>query len=166
MPDVSLQVQGLDELQRRLDLLRTEQAQKILRKGLRAGGRWVQTEVAERAPVRPSLPSGTALPVGALKFDVILRNIYRGVPEGGAVVTVGFGKFTAHVARWVEFGHRLVAGGRYMNWGKRGKGEVTGRVWAHPFMRPAWEATENVCALTFANTVKAELDKLQTPGGK
>jgi HK97 gp10 family phage protein len=172
MPDISIEVQGLAELQRRLDDLRTEQATRILRKGLRAGAKWIQTELAEQAPVRPVLPSGTALPPGALKSDMVIRTIYRGVAAGAAVITIGPGKFTAHVARWVEFGHRLVAGGR-LSMSGRGKGHLqrirkTGKTVteANPFMRRAFETTEAVALSAFQTSVKSDLDKLQTPGGK
>lgn len=58
--------------------------------------------------MRPALPSGRALPVGALKADVTLE-VRR--ESGLLMAVVGPGKLTAHVARWVEYGHRRVRGG-------------------------------------------------------
>ncbi len=162
MADVEVR-EGLRELQQRLDELRIEQAAKVLRRGLRANASVIQAEFVECAPVWPALPSGTALPEGALKFDMQIRSIYRGVPKGGVVVTVGPGKSTAHVARSVEFGHRLVAGGRL---GKRGKGKQV-IVWPPiPSCGQPLKRQKTAALRAFQDSVKTDLDKLQTPGGK
>ena len=104
----------------------------VIDAGLRAGGEVFQAAIAERAPERPDLPSGTALPPGALKTDI---ELHRGrSDEGLPAVIVSPGKYTQHVARWVEYGHRLVRGG-YNKKGKGGPGKEVGSVAAYPFIR-------------------------------
>jgi HK97 gp10 family phage protein len=128
---------------------------KIVRKALNKGAKVEQAALRERAPERPDLPSGTALPPGALKADIVIGNTTDG---DNLAVIVGPGKYTRHAAGWVEYGHQMVVGGRR----KVGKnGNVTGKgrlvkvngteltqVPAHPFIRPAYE--ESASAVTSA----------------
>ena len=75
---------------------------------------------------------------------------------------VGFGKLTRAVAGWVELGHRLVRGGysKVLKNGKvRGPGRQVGTVAAHPFVRPAYEASVDAANQAFAETFAAEIKK-------
>jgi HK97 gp10 family phage protein len=127
---------------------------KIVRKALKKGAKIEQAAMRARAPERPDLPSGTALPPGALKADITIGNTTDG--ENLAVI-VGPGKYTRHAAGWVEYGHQMVVGGRrsVKNGKVTGKGHlvtVNGTtlsvVPAHPWIRPAYE--ESATAVTTA----------------
>ena len=102
-PGFEVSVQGLSELQRRLDELKQTDADRIVNRGLRAGAAVYKVAEEERAPDRPNLPSGTALPPGALKRDVTIRK----AKQRKNTYLVGPGKYTSHAAHLVEFGHRL-----------------------------------------------------------
>lgn len=132
---------------------------KITRKALRKGAMITRDAIAERAPERPDLPSGTALPIGALANDIVVRS-YTG--EGGReFVAVQAGKLTDHVAGWVEYGHRLVHGG-YSKLNKqtgktRGPGSEVGQVPAHPFFRPGAEASADAAATAIIESLSIDL---------
>lgn len=134
---------GLKELQAKLADLGTKAGHKVVREALLEGGKVLQTAIAERAPERPELPSGTALQPGALRQDI---ELHIGTADGRPAAIVEPGKYTRHVAGWVEYGHRIVKGGysrllHGRNEGKhRGPGHQIGDVPAHPFIRPGYEA--------------------------
>jgi hypothetical protein len=100
------------------------------------------------------------LPDGALKSDItVTTHRYK---DGTPYVTVQPGKYTARVAQWVEYGHRLVRGGysKVLKNGKtRGIGKVIGDVAAHPFIRPAYEASRDAVADIIGKTLVAEIEK-------
>src|ERR1700735_1283175 len=104
MPDVTVSVEGLSDLQARLDQLKDSDAKRMMNKALRAGGQVFKAEEEQLAPERPDLPSGTALPPGALKRDVTVKKA-RGVDN---TILIGPGKYTNQAAHLVEFGHRQV----------------------------------------------------------
>lgn len=119
---------------------------KITRKALRKGAMVIRDAVAAVAPERPDLPSGTALPIGALKNDIIVRSYTD--ENSREVASVQPGKLTDHVAGWVEYGHQMVTGGKLSVSGK-GKGRRVGThgltstfVPPHPFFRRGEEASE------------------------
>lgn len=159
---IGVRVEGLRELQAALDRAKGPQAQRVLARGLRAGAEVFQAAIEERAPVRPALPSSTALPPGALRGDIEIHTLRTAEP-GGAAVTVGPGKYTAHVARWVEFGHRLVRGGqsKLLPSGKtRGRGVHAGAVPPHPFLRPAFEAAQREALAAAEASIRAGVANL------
>jgi HK97 gp10 family phage protein len=168
MPAFEVKVEGLAELQAKLNDMKTDGAKRIMNRALRAGGEVFKEEVEQRAPVRPELPSGTALPPGALQHDISVKTITGDAKSG--IVLVGPGRLTRHVARWVEFGHRLVRGGtsRLLANGKtRGRGSEVGQVPAHPFMRPAFEAGVQRALEAVKASIVDDLAKLdKKKGGK
>ena len=144
MPDGFVMTLDSAALEKKLKALGTEQANKVMAKAFREGAQVYQAKVSERAPERPELPSGTALPVGALKSDVVIR---KAPSNDGPIYEVTFGSETIHVADWVETGHRLVLGGYSKevikngeHTGKyRGPGKEVAQVEPHPFFREAFE---------------------------
>lgn len=154
MDGFTVRMQGLRELDAKLSQLATEDAKRVIQAGLRAGGQVMQAAVAERAPERPELPSGTALPVGALAADIELR---MGRDEDGLpAAIVAPGEYTSRAAEWVEYGHRLVKGGQ-LPWSgvnrktgkfyrRGGTGHQIGDVPAHSFLRPGFEASAGAAA--------------------
>ena len=150
MGGFTTQITGLKELDEKLGNMKTGAAKRIIRRGLLEGARVFQAAVRSRAPVRPVLPSGTGLPPGALKQDIEIH--FGRNDEGLPAAIVEPGKYTRHVARWVEYGHRQIKGGynRVIKTGRdagkqRGRGrEVSAPVPEHPYIRPAYEAAREV----------------------
>ena len=60
---------------------------------------------------------------------------------------------TAYYALWVEYGHRIVKGG------KKKKGRVVGQTGARPFMRPTYESQKDAIEAQVAAEVKAALTR-------
>jgi HK97 gp10 family phage protein len=162
MPDgITVEILGLAELQQKLTELSTTAADRCIRTALRAGAEIEQAAIQERAPERPDLPSGTALPPGALANDIVVH--VRKSDQGNLSAIIGPDKYTSHVARWVEYGHRLVVGG-YSSMDKRtgkyrGPGQHKGDVPAHPFIRPAFEATRDEVTTAITTTLASEIEK-------
>jgi HK97 gp10 family phage protein len=140
---------------------------KITRKALRKGAMVIRDAVAARAPERPDLPSGTALPIGALKNDIIVKSSTD--DNGRETASVQPGALTDHVAGWVEYGHQQVAGGKLGLDGK-GKGHRVGThgmtstfVPAHPFFRPAEEESEAAANDAIAESLSEDLVSEKAP---
>ena len=166
MPGFELKTIGLAALKKRLDQVATKDAERMMNKALRAGGRVFETAIEERAPERPDLPSGTALPPGALRRDISVRRVPS--EPRTAVVVIGPGKYTKQTAHLVEFGHRNVRGGksRIGKDGKaKGEGQVIGQVPAHPFVRPAFEAAGQQALDAVKDSLTEDFARLDSKGG-
>ena len=146
MDGLEITFEGMPEFSRMMTELAGPAAERIARHAVREGGRVVQAAITEAAPVRPELPSGTALPPGALKNDIVVTT--KKESDGSISAYIAPGKYTRHVAKFVEYGHRLVKGGRsrqrggILGQGYVGPGGVVGNVPAAPFIRPAFEQSE------------------------
>ena len=161
---ISITVEGLSELQAKLDALTQKQADRCIRAALKAGAVVEQAAIVERAPVKDD--TGGSLPPGALKNDIVIRFLRDA--QGVISAKIGPAKLTAHVARWVEYGHRLVQGGRnrVLASGKqKGNGTVAGFVEAHPFIRPAYEESRQKVITTICETLATELEKASKKKG-
>jgi bacteriophage HK97-gp10 putative tail-component len=140
--DISAEILGAKEIQDMLAELKDRQANLVMARALKDGAQVYQAAIAEAAPERlDDEPSGTALPPGALKSDVIVRSTKS---DGGPAYMVTFGKLTKHVAAWAEYGHRVIHGGRSRlnkKTGKaKGKGTDTGKITkASGFFRRTYE---------------------------
>lgn len=146
-------VQGLDRFDRDMLEISGPVAVKIARRAIREGGRVMQAAITQMAPERPDLPSGTALPVGALRGDIELR--VSQAQDGSVSAFIGPGKYTAHVARWVEYGHEQSGGEKRLIGGK-----LEGKfVPAHPFIRPAFELSQGEALAATEIAVSAEIAK-------
>lgn len=161
---ITIHIDGLNEVKEMLDNLAEKEADRIIRKALRAGGVITQDAVQSFAPVRPDLPSGTALPPNALENDITLTVKKINSNQYSAIIQPG--KATRHVANFVEYGHRLVRGGyskiikKGRNAGKtRGPGSEVGFVPAHPFVRVAFESTVDKVTELISFVLKAEVTK-------
>jgi HK97 gp10 family phage protein len=170
MAGFTVSITGLKELDQRLKEMGQAEAKKCIRKALKAGAVVVQAAIQERAPVRPDLPSSTALPVGALVNDI---EIHGAVEGDNLAITIGPGSHTAHAARLVEYGHRMVTGGtsRLAKSGKyRGRGKEAasvngvkgGQVPPHSFIRLAYEASRTEATDALVTTLATEIEKAST----
>lgn len=151
MPDgLTMHIEGLKDLDDVFTSMNDpERVKKIINKALRKGAVIGQAAIQERAPERPELPSGTALPVGALASDVVIKTTTD--DEDNYAVSIQPGKYTAAVANMVEYGHRVVVGGRsklLSNGTTKGPGhqkrDENGElqfVPPHAYIRPAFEET-------------------------
>jgi|GEM_PF-3225588 len=175
---MGIKITGMDGLQNFLSTSPTEIANGPIRKALRAGGTILKTAYEEHAPMleQPESPTSDALPPGALKSDIVLKVT---VAAGSGIATIGPSSLTEHVARWVEYGHHMVKGGylRFTANGpnakmKRGKGKWLKEhdVPAHPWVRPAVEATIDQARKAMYETfgremIKVANRKLRSSGG-
>jgi Bacteriophage HK97-gp10, putative tail-component len=162
---IEITLEGLPEFSRMMTDLAGPAAERIIRHAVREGGRVVQAAITEAAPVRPDLPSGTALPPGALKNDIVVK--VRKEPDGSISAYIEPGSKTLHVARFVEWGHRLVREGRSRKRGGTlgqsyvGNGKVVGGVPAYPFIRPAFDASEAAAQDAIAMDIAASFGGAQ-----
>lgn len=148
------------ELTQALERIRLRLETEGQRKALHNGGKVIADAMIERAPVLAARTAhSTALVPGALKADIGVRLRTEG---GEHYAYIGPGKLTRHVARWVELGHRSVHGGysHIAPGGKfRGPGVAGDDVPAHPFIRPAYEASEAAALAEVAATLKLYIEE-------
>jgi HK97 gp10 family phage protein len=150
---------GLKELDQKLSALKGKTANRLIRDAVMAGGKVFQAEVRLRAPVRASGQHGNALPPGALKSDIELA--FGITEEKLPAAIVKPGKYTKHVARWLEYGHRLVRGGYSKilpNGRVRGPGRAASiSVQPYPFIRPAFETARVAATMAAVESLKRNL---------
>ena len=131
-------------------------ADRISRQALRAGAQVVLEALQDLAPERPDLPSGTALPVGALREDLHARVSRQ--DDGTYVARIGSGPKTRHVARFVEYGHEQAGSEKHLI-----GGNLEGKfVPAHPWIRPAAELSQEEATATAGLVVEEEIAKEAT----
>jgi HK97 gp10 family phage protein len=155
MAEFGIQVEGVKSVQDALNAIDAKVRVKAMKAALHAAGVPMRAAIQERAPERVE-GEGGKLPPGALAADVILRVTQEG---GQLFAVIEFGGLTYYVARWVEYGHRLVKGGySSMKRGKlQGHGHQIGNVEAHPFIRPAFEATTKASFDAFVAELQSQL---------
>jgi HK97 gp10 family phage protein len=162
---LDIRIDGLADLKATFESLATKDANRCVLAALKAGAAIEQAAITERAPVKDT--TGGLLPDGALKSDIEVK-VHR--PSNGTpYITVAPGKYTSAVARWVEYGHRIVRGGylRVLKNGKtRGTGTQVGEVAEHPFIRPAYEESRETVASAISSTLITEIQKAAAKGGK
>jgi len=153
MGGFSVRLEGFKELDAKLVALGGQAGLDATRDGLRAGGEVIQAAIRGRAPVRPDLPSGDALPPGALAHDIELA---IGEEDGHPAAIIRPGSETAYAAEWLEYGHRMVTGGYSKAVGTSGRHRGPGKltmtkrgtksVPAYPFIRPGFEESAGAAA--------------------
>jgi hypothetical protein len=153
-----IRIEGMEQVRAALARFDDAVQNRAMMGGLHDAGMVMKEAVEAAAPIK-ALPGGR-LPDGALKSDVRLR-VTR--VEGAAMAIVDFGKLTYFVARWVEYGHRLIRrhpqGNIKLKVKGGGMGTQIGNVEQHPFIRPAFEASVTRSVEAFVNRLKAELKK-------
>jgi Bacteriophage HK97-gp10, putative tail-component len=141
---MKLETRGLDEIQGVLKLMREASISQAAKDACRRGARVMAAEQKLRAPLLDAKTAeSTALDPGTLRDSI--RVYVRRMGDGVIRAWIGpnmRGKKT-NVAHLVEYGHRLVKGGksRVGITGAAGPGHEIGDVPAHPFLRPAFEAS-------------------------
>jgi hypothetical protein len=109
---------------------------KALKAGLDVLAAELYTRVPSHRATADEAEGGKVLK--QLKDSIVSEVILSDKLDGGEG-KVGFGNL-GYIALWVEFGHRLVRGGRLNSKKGAGAGKLIGFVQPHPFMRPAFEA--------------------------
>lgn len=151
---IRIDVKGLPELDNLFAELAGPIVERAMVKGVTEGAKIFQQAITDAAPIRPDLPSGTALPPGELKGHIQIR--LAKLRNGMIAAFIEPSKQNRHIARFVEYGHRLVRGGRLKN-GRSGTGKIVGTVAAHPFVRPAYESASSEAIDAVKRTILNEL---------
>lgn len=133
-----------------VDLGAGQAAERVARRAMRNGGRVIQAAITDAAPVRPPLPSGTALPPGALKSDIELHVSKE--QDGSISAYVEPGRLTKHVALWLEVGHNMVPPGK-----KRTRVEAIND--GEGFVRRSFEMSEAAAVAAIEETIATEIDE-------
>jgi hypothetical protein len=109
MLELVVDIRGIDDMLRNLEATKQD---SIKVRALREAGQILKTEIEANAPESaiPPTAESDALPQGALKNDVVMT-----VSKSNHSVVVGFGKYTKHVARWLEFGFHHIRKGKFVN---------------------------------------------------
>lgn len=148
---ISIQVRGVPELEALFAQFAGPVAEKAMIDGVTAGAEIFQEAITEAAKIRPDLPSGTALPPGKLKSEIQIRLVKL---RNGVIATfIEPSRDVRHVARWLEYGHRLVKGGRL----GKSNGKQIGFVLPDPFVRPSFERVENQALEAVEQTIIDDL---------
>ena len=140
---MNFELEGMRSLVDKLNAAGAKMGGPEMKKALRAGGRVIEDAMVERAPMMldAKTPGSDSLEPGELKGGMRVA-IVEG--ENGLEALIGPNSKVAHVARFVEYGHRQVSGGylKLLGNGKsRGPGTAGIDVPAYPFLRPAFEAS-------------------------
>lgn len=149
----------------RMKALSAEVTGPMAQRAVRAGGRVIQAAMIERTPVLIEKNAGSdALEPGAVRADIKVR-FPAAQNQFEATALIGPGGKTSHVARFVEYGHRMVTGGqsKVLASGKvRGRGKVAEQdVPAHPFLRPAWEESVAEAQAAEVDSLRNDLQKVR-----
>jgi HK97 gp10 family phage protein len=131
------------------------------RKAVVAGARVIANAMIERTPTQLHRSNGsTALEVGELKEHIKVRASTD--DNGDPIAIAGPDGQVQHVAHWVEYGHRMVTGGRSrvlpdgrtQGGGKAAEEDVP----AHPFLRPAFESSANAALEAVGAELKTQFE--------
>lgn len=152
--NIRIDVKGIPELDNLFAQLAGPIVERAMVQGVTEGAKIFQQAVTDAAPIRAALPSSTALPPGELKGHIQIR--LTKLRNGMIAAFIEPSKQNRHVARFVEYGHRLVRGGRLKN-GRNGTGKIVGAVVAHPFVRPAYESSSGEAIDTVERRILSEL---------
>lgn len=152
---------GVVNMQAVLDGVRLQMKQKGERKAVRAGAQIMLDAMVERTPVQIEKNAGSnALEPGALRAGMKVRMVQE---DGEPLALIGPDDKVDYVARFVEYGHRMVTGG-YSKMDADGRTRGSGKVHAidvpaHPFIRPAFEASQGAALEEVAVVLGEELQK-------
>lgn len=142
---MELELTGMQELLDKLEASRVRMAGPEMQIALREGAKVIQHAMTDRAPVLDhKTPGSDALDPGSLKKGIRVR---MHASAAGVEALIGPTGDVAHVARFVEYGHRIVHGAT-------ASGED---VPPHPFLRPAFEASALEAGEVMAMSLKQSL---------
>lgn len=149
----SVDVVGMEGIEAKLAEMGDQWAREAVHTALTPAGKVLADAISALAPVRTDDhvgPKGLPLPPGALKRDITFEVFQK-------TVVAGTTKETANVGLWVEYGHNTVSRGGNA---RKGKG-ITGRTAAHPFIRPAFDASVGPAEQAFVDSLRVQLEAVQ-----
>lgn len=154
-------VTGTAEITARFESLRQAMRGEAVRSAARKASNVMAREMRTVAPVLDErTANSTAQEPGVLKSSIRV-SVSR--PDNRDIVRalIGPNRKASRVAHLVEYGHRLVKGGksRVGPKGAVGPGVQIGDVSAYPFLRPAYEATAQSVLETFKDEIGARLNE-------
>lgn len=139
-----------------LDSLKTTVRKAALRKSLGKMGNLIKNAIQAKTPVQAGVERGDLKP-GELKADlhvqIKIANDLDAATKSDKVA-VFFGPNTEYVARFVEYGHENKRGPK-----RKGAQTTHGFTPAHPFIRPAFDATKDPAIELFEETMAEEIAK-------
>lgn len=154
---MGIQMSGIAETQGSLQRFGAEVREKLVLRAVHDAGDVIRDAMRESAHVLAEKnPTSDSLEPGQLRADIRTRARLK---DGVARAIMGPVKY-AYVARFVEFGHRLVKGGYSSADGKgglRGAGTQIGEVPAYPSLRPAFERSQGESLDVFAKSMQTYL---------
>lgn len=140
--EILIEIDGVEEVAELFRNAPKESIPSALLKALSEAGRVIEEYMAGRTPDK------TGELLANLDISVTLDSDFR-----GGYAEIGFSGEQGHVARFVEFGHRMV--------GHKPDKKLLGQVEPHPFMRPAADASAEEALDVFVGVMMAELQKSQ-----
>lgn len=149
---VSVKIEGIKEIQKRLDLLADHIERRLLIDVMKKSLLKAKAEAEARAPtgpvvVRTGKTGGRYSNIpGRLKRSFRIKKMRSDNPFMLEVQLQN----TAYYALWVEYGHRIVRG-------RKGNKRVVGSARARPFMRPTFESTKGAIQNEVTNELKLAL---------
>jgi HK97 gp10 family phage protein len=149
---IRVTVQGAQETIAKLAKLRTTEANKMIRKGLRAGSKIIQRETIAQSPVGPARKDHKP---GTLKRSFKVRAMKRKRGRIGILVQSGKGFFKGDTfySGFVALGHKA---------GPRRLGNDRKQVKANEFMKRAADKSAPEAIRVLEETVKRELETMAT----
>jgi len=151
---VELKINGLAEIQDKLEHLPIKASRKIMRRSLRAAAQIWLDEMKSRVRRGPHHFKGGSDLFGVIAKTLGLRVTARSDVSGSATVGVPRKVFWAS---FVEFGTKVRFRGKKSG-GKR-SGATTGEMPAFPFARPAFEAKKQEVLDKFVADMKLALEE-------
>jgi len=149
---ITFDFRGGREMAAALRQLPADVAGEVMETALIAGA----TPIRDAAQVRARIHRGPRRRPEALALADTIKIQVRERAGWQAAVVVGTKQPTAHL---VEFGHRLVVGGRLQGRGRTGTGgRVVGQVPAYPFLRPAADENAEAAVAIIGQTLGPEIE--------
>jgi HK97 gp10 family phage protein len=139
---------GMKGLTDKMEIVRRIMTDNAARKAVRAGGSVIRDAMVERAPVQLEKSLGSdSLEPGELRDGLRVRLTRDGNENVALIGPAGGAGRVSHAAHLVEYGHRMVTGGKSkldVDGTFRGGGTVHEKdVPAYPFLRPAFEESQS-----------------------
>lgn len=151
------------DLTKRIEAIRVKMRDQAERRALRAGAEVIRDAMEVATPVQAARNLGSdSLETGELKENICVSIRTEDGQPYALIGPMGKGGRIGKAAHLVEYGHRMVTGGKSrLNAAGQfvGGGTVVGDVPAHPFLRPAFESSAAPAVAEVAAVYGEELRK-------
>lgn len=181
MPDLWVDVKGLKGLEDQLLAMGAAAGAKVLRSALMASAKPTADMAKALAPVASKPHTGLKGEIfepGELKKSIGRRSKLNHYGHAAEVDVGSHGKKAGWYAKFVEFGtdphflnrgakkdtSRFLSGLKYRSAANKRKKHPGAK--PHPFLRPAWAATENQAAALFAAKLKKSIERAHKQAAK